>query len=968
MAKKLNAIPLIVMSVTVGVLGIGNVVAGYFSKQITNVLCGTGESFEGDEITDALSQSDALCEKIQADSIVLLKNDNNALPLADSTRNINLFGYGATDKGFLLKGVGSGSSTISNKKKVTLIDALENEGFIINKDIINVYSNVNGRSANPSGSDVYKLAEPSISSFTSLWDSALAHSNTAIFVLSRDGGENVGEIPKTQSNNSNKTYLNISDDEEKMLETLREKFEKVIVLLNTTNTMHAGFLEDYDIDACLYVGITGQSGARAIAKTLNGTYLPSGKLTDTMVYSPKYDPTYVNNTVTSNSIAYEEDIYYGYKWYETADEEGYFDNVSTDYGDGYDGVVQYPFGYGLTYTEFDWEIIPDGLSLPRGSKITADSKFDIKVRVTNTGEEKGKDVVQLYHTPNYIEGEVEKAHVNLVDFAKTIELEPGQSQVVELSCTAYDLAAYDCYDKNNNGEATFEIDEGEFSLKLMHDSHTLDDHQDSEIKYEVEEDIIFDKDPTTGHEIKNRFTGKDAYAGVPIDGSTASINVNYMTRSNFNDSFPTTRASTPNSTVVNSAARLLNDTPYQDAAMPDFGLDRGLRLFTKEDGSSATLTELEGKGGVTLVPNEELFLDLADYDSETWDKLLSQMTKEEVRKLVQYGGFHTAAVESIGKKWNFDYDGPAGFNTNTQTGNYNPEVATESWTAYPAEALMGCSWNEKLMLELGLSMGQEGNLTKLSGWYAPGVNLHRSHYTARNFEYYSEDGVLSGKLAANVIKGAKINGLYCYIKHFTVSEAGPNPKDVNTWLTEQNLRENYLKPFEIAVKEGESNAIMTAFNRVGAVWAGANYAMNVEILRGEWGFVGSVITDWTDGNAGIGSMNVRQGVRGGNDLWLNPYFTSSQQLTTTNAIDMHCAILACKNIIFTFIDTWHYNQTFDESELDGLTKIEVEFEFKEEVFPWWIPVLAGIDVAAVAGLVFFVLQFINKKRRANVIE
>ncbi|MBR1891447.1 MAG: hypothetical protein IJ811_03015, partial [Clostridia bacterium] len=322
-----------------------------------------------------------------------------------------------------------------------------------------------------------------------------------------------------------------------------------------------------------------------------------------------------------------------------------------------------------------------------------------------------------------------------------------------------------------------------------------------------------------------------------------------------------------------------------------------------------------------------------------------------LKSLVELGGFRTVEVVSVGKPLFTDYDGPAGFNMNSLSGNWGGKAPdTSQWTAFPSEDLMGCSWNKSMMLQMGLSMGAEAANTGCNGWYAPGVNLHRSAYNARNYEYYSEDGVLSGYLAANVIKGAKINGLYCYLKHFACSEEGPNPRNVNTWLTEQNLRENYLRPFEIAVKEGGANAIMSAFNRVGAVWSGANYAMLTQILREEWGFKGSVITDWTDGQ-GIGGMNSTQGVRAGNDLWLNPYNSLNSGMSM-NATDIACAQRSAKNIIYTYVDTYTFAKNFDRSKLDSTLSFEVDLgslKQTKDPFAWWNVVVFALDFLAVGG-------------------
>ncbi len=958
-SKKTKIIGLSITSLLTIVMIAGTCVAKVYETGINNVLLGIDTNIEGEEVEQALSESDELCQKIGEESMVLLKN-NGALPLQteseDEIININVFGYGATDEGFLLKGVGSGSSTISSTKKVSLLDALDQEGFFVNDETLWPYENLSGaRSYAASSTDVYNLVEPDISEFDDMWEDAQEFSDIALFVISRDGGENCGEIPKTQDDNPDKTYLEISDSEQEMLDTLEEKFGTVIVLLNTTNTMHTGFLESEGIDAAMYVGLTGQSAALAIPRILRGEVNPSGRTTDISTYMPDYDPTYVNNEVYSSSITYAEDIYYGYKWYETAYADGYFDGISTDYGIGYDGIVQYPFGYGLSYTEFTQEIVE--VSLPMGSNLDKDSEITVTVRVTNTGDVAGKDVVELYYTPPYYNSEIEKAEMNLLDFGKTAELEPEEYQDVELSFSAYDMASYDCYDLNGNGSATYELDEGEYKIRLMANSHPSAENILDEFSYNVTDCLVFSEDPDTGETVENRFTGEDAYAGCPTDGSTVGIDIDYMTREDFEGTFPTSRAPAPDTSAVNTAAQTLYDDPYTSyTSNPTTDVDSGLRIATLEDGSSPTYAQLTGNTDDTLVYNEELMLDLADYDSETWDTLLDQMSIDDYIQLVQIGGFHTEPIVSIGKPLIYDYDGPAGFNTNSQTGSWNgKDIDTASWTAYPSEALIGCSWNKTLLYEMGLSMGAEGNLTGINGWYAPGVNLHRSAYTARNYEYYSEDGVLSGKLAANVILGAKANGLYCYLKHFACSEEGPNPTNVNTWITEQNLRENYLRPFEIAVKEGEANAIMSAFNRVGANWCGSNYGLITEVLRGEWGFEGSVITDWTTGGA-LGGMNVRQGVRAGNDLWLNPYTTLSSGggLSSSNTIDVNLARNSCKNILYTFVDTWNYNYNFDDSELDNFTKVNIGVSSRSQGFAWWW-IIVGVVDAIVFGLFIFFL-------------
>ncbi len=945
----------------------GNWAANYFETSITAFLCGTGESFDNATLT--LEQSDKLCRKVGDESIVLLKNENKTLPMRNLDK-VNVFGWGGSDEGFLLKGVGSGSSTISAKKSVSLLQALEAEGIECNPDLVEFYkdwgkdnkSSLRTNSA-LSTSNGYKLAEPSIGDVEAQISEAQAYSDTAIFVLSRCGGENMGDLPAG--------YLDITASEQATLDLLVESFDKVIVLLNTTNTMHTGFLDDSGVDAAMYVGITGQSAAAAIPRILKGEVNPSGKLTDTMPYGDEYDPTYAN--IAKGSNQYAESIYYGYKWYETADEEGYFDNVSNAYGDGYDGVVQYSFGYGLSYTDFEWSVDSLYTLNEKGEKqlldhtkaIVADAidpseTIYIDVVVDNVGDVAGKDVVELFFTPEYISGEVEKAHMNLIDFAKTPELEAEKSGKITMSFTLYDMASYDCYDKNENGSSVWELDSGDYTLKLMTDSHNAKDCEYNEIVFQVNNDIIIDKDTTTGTEIENRFTGEGAYLGLQIDAIDYG-GATYMTRADFEGTFPTKRASKPNATILNTANTTYYDEPYANLPEITTGKDNGLYLATLGDGSKATLNQLNGSlNGETLEWNYDLLEDLIDYDSDTWDDLLDQLTTTEIKNLIELGGFRRLAVESVGKPLQKDYDGPAGFNTNTLTGSWGGEaVDTETWTAYPSEALIGCSWNKDLMFEMGRSMGAEADKTAVEGWYAPGVNLHRNAYLGRNFEYYSEDGVLSGKLAANLVYGAKTNGLICYVKHFVASDSGDNPRGTDTWMTEQCLRENVLKPFEIIVKEGGANAMMSAFNDLGTVWCGANYALLTEILRDEWGFRGVVITDWSNSGS-CGGMSVRQGVRAGNDLWLNPYTTyGGDVLNTSDATDMKAARIAVKNILYSLVDAEYEAEQYRNMDVDDLYQTSGSIGFKDEVFAWWKPLLVVIDI--LGAIVILVLLFGKSK-------
>ena len=409
-----------------------------------------------------------------------------------------------------------------------------------------------------------------------------------------------------------------------------------------------------------------------------------------------------------------------------------------------------------------------------------------------------------------------------------------------------------------------------------------------------------------------------------------------------------------NAAEANRIAANWYDPSYDTDTAPTQGVDNG----------ADTLLLTTGEGA-SLAYNNELFATLSDYDAPEWETLLNQITVSELLELVHFSGFFTPAIESVGKVRQADFDGPAGFNTNTLSGAWEGTEVKETWTAYPCECLLGCSWNKDLLLQMGLSMGNEASLTDINGWYAPGINLHRTNYTSRNYEYYSEDPILSGNLAANVIHGAKINGLYCYMKHFVVSESGPNGRDWNTWLPEQVLREIYLKPFEIAVKEGGSNAVMSSFNNLGSIWTGSNHALLVDILRGEWGFRGTVITDWSDGG-NPGAMNPRQGVRAGNDIWLNPNAPNiNGALNASDATDVACARNSAHNVLYTLVDTIHYYNTFDRESLDTIFNANVGVKTREEPFAWWIILLVLIDVIVVAGMAVWLFFLFKPKKKAQ---
>lgn len=961
MKKKNKIIATLSAALIAGILVGGNIVASIFSGNITQFLCGFGaQDFGSQEFQEVASNSDALCQKIAEEGIALVRNENNCLPLKfpeGSEKRVNVFGWSSTDAGFLLRGIGSGSSTINPNKTITFLQGLKNSGFVYNEDLINFYKDYcsDEFSFSTGSQSRVPLIEPRMDEYsTQLLDDAYNFSDTAIVVISRVGGENIGELPmqqkkKNYDTDSHRHFLEISTEEEDLLNYVRENYDKTIVIINSANQMELGFLEEIGIDACLNVGLMGQSGANAIGKILDGIISPSGRLTDIYAYDFKKDPSFINYLRQGNHIQYAEDIYYGYKWYETAHEEGYLN---------YEESVQYPFGYGLSYTQFKWKLTD--VNLPDGSKLKKDDVIELTFSCTNTGDVEGRDVMQVYYTAPYVKGEIEKSSINLVEFAKTGKIPAKQTQTgIKISFAVSDMASFDCYDKNNNGSATYELDGSDqpYEIRFMEDSHNYKYMEDatSSLNYYIDEDIIYDKDPVTNNDVETRFTGSKAYAGVPIDGSTVFNGISYLSRANFQNTYPIQLAiNNLNQNELSKANNYTNDS-FNQSSMPTLNQNHNLYLYTNEDGSKANLNSLNGNGKTKA--NEELIKKIGhDYNSDELNQLIEQMSAEEVCHLVEDGGFGTAAIESIGKRKSLDFDGPAGFNTSVA----RPGDDTSGWTAFPCETLIGQTFDKFIAKQMGLSIGLEGKATGVSGWYGPGINLHRSPFNARNYEYYSEDPILSGYLASNVIEGAKANGVYAYVKHFTLSEPGQNARDLNTWLTEQNYRENYLKPFELAVKKGGANAMMTAFNFIGGVWAGACKAQNIDILRNEWGFKGSVITDYSTGD---GSMNTIKGVKAGNDLWLNPNSGQNRaKLNRNDPTEVYCAKQAAKNIVFTYCDTYTFSLEYDHSS--DSNHVNIGDVVVEAPFVWWIPVLISIDVLAAGGIVVW-MYFVWFRKEIN---
>lgn len=970
-----------------------NITCGILFELITGFLCGSGITISGEVAEQALAASDELCREIAEEGIVLVQNNDETLPMTKSELSqINVFGWRSINNGWIGGASGSvnGNNNSVRSKIKSFLTVLEENSFEYNTELTNMYEkfcNIGDGKALNDGAAFFKIKEPDKSYYTdTILQNAKNFSDTAFVVLGRQGGEGQ-DLPKYQWNwktdakDTSRTYLDITKDEEDLLNMVTTNFEKVIVIVNSCNGFNYNFLKKYEnIDACLWLSGSGQSGAYSLVRMLRGKITPSGKFTTINPYEFNTDPTFFNHPQESaGQITYVEDIYVGYRWYETADAENYWNGKTLSYetlkqngskstftASGYDAVVQFPFGYGLSYTNFEWNV-ENVSKLP--TSFDGKNDITIEVTVTNVGERKGKDIVQMYVTPPYQNGEIEKSAVNLVAFAKTDLLLPGDSETVKLTYNPYQTASYDCYDKNNNGFRGYELDAGDYVLSLRTDSHNLANCANSEITLNLAQGVQFDKDPTTGNSVQNRFTnstGVTAYGGCAIDGSDGDQgSVNYLSRSNFAGSFPTGRDVKHSGSKVSAGDSYIYNN-FSFSAMPTTGNGSAgeLLLYTNTDGSPADADHL--KSGKDIKINHDLMMELGeDFNSPKWDALLNQLSMADMQSLITMGGYRTMNVVSIGKKYLLDNDGGSGLNRHIQEADPDSFDSSErsSWTLFPSTNLLACSWNLKTAYAYGLAIANEAVSTGVDGWYSPSCNMLRSPFDGRVSEYCSEDSLLAGYVTAYQVLGSMANGMYTYVKHFAVNETETGRTGIFTWLTEQSLRENYLRAFEITVKVGKTAGIMSSFNRLGATWTGGNRALLTDILRTEWGFNGCVITDYSNGG---GYMQVKKGLYAGNDLWLSGGGIISNATFEENPVYVNVARQACKDILFPKCNAYYVSQTHDDSQ-DVIKSDTSAIIVREDPFAWWLLILAGFDIVAVAGLTVWTLAvlkigFFKKKK------
>lgn len=848
----------------------------------TMVALATGSGSISEE---SIAQSEELCTDIAEEGMVLLKNEGKALPL-ESGKSINVFGWSSTNP--LYGGTGSGSMS-AEYETVTVLDSLRDAGFQVNEDLVQFYTEYSATrpSVGMWGQD-WTVREPSMEDYNTagIFESAKEFSDTAVVVIARSGGEGA-DLPTSISSedtfvegggwgstgvrytenaddvDTSKHYLELSNREIEMLDRVTADYANVIVVINSANTMELGFLDEYDsIKAAIWSAGPGQTGFTALGEILAGVVNPSGKTVDTFVKDLTATPNYNNfgaffydnmdehaytavDFITGNEtttipsfVNYAEGIYVGYKFYETAYAEAEAGNMEFDY----DAMVQYPFGYGLSYTTFTQEM---------GDITEADGIISFDVTVTNTGDVAGKDVVEVYYNPPYTNGGIEKAAMNLVAFDKTEVLEPGASETIAISFNAEDMASFD-----ENGKGCYVLEAGDYQISINTDAHTVIDTQ----TYTVAGDVVYNENnPRSTDEVAATSSFADA-AGEFTVLSRADGFANYAEATAVPTSY--SMPEEKKATFINNANYNPEDYNNADDVMPTTGANNGLAL-----------TDMRGLA----------------YDDEQWDLLLDQLTIADMDSLIAYGGYSTAAISSVGKPQTTDCDGPASINNN---------FTGKASIGFPAATMIAATWNVDLANAFGQAIGKMADEMDVSGWYAPAMNIHRSAFAGRNFEYYSEDGLMSGKMAASAIAGAEEYGVYSYMKHFALNDQETNRCGMLcTWATEQAIREIYLKPFELSVKEGGADAVMSSFNYIGTIWAGAYYPLQNTVLRDEWGFRGFVLTDYY----GVyGYMNSDQAIRGGTDMCLAPMDTETNHLKdTTSATSIIAARNSAHNILYT---------------------------------------------------------------------
>ena len=877
-----------------------------FGPMSTLIGLATGNGTLSDETNEEAAE---VAEEIMEDGIVLLKNES-LLPL-NETKKLNIFGWESINPAY----GGAGSGGINDLYDiVSLNQGLENAGFSINQELVDFYNNYGAD--NPEMSiqkQSWTLPEPPVDTYSDeLIKSAKEYSDVAVVVLSRKAGEGHNDIPMdvrkaAYDNNSDEYddfpegehYLQLSQTERDMVDMVCSNFDNVIVVYNGANQFELGFADEYpQIKSVVWCPGTGNVGFNALGKVFSGEVNPSGKTPDTFIYDMTTAPWWNNaekteytnladmavegmNAGTAQVYApaftnYVEGIYVGYKYYETAAQEGAID---------YDKTVQYPFGYGLSYTEFEQKM---------GELEEKDGQISVDVEVTNTGDVAGKDVVEVYYKPPYTNGGIEKSSANLIEFAKTDLLQPGESQTVTVTFSIEDMASYD----ENNAKA-YVLEKGDYVISINSDSHTVLDQK----TYTADKDVVYKGE--------NKRASDDTAATNVFEDAKGDIT--YLSRA---DHF----ANYEEATAAPASAEL--GEPYVSEYHLNSNFDKTTYL-NDEDVMPTTGAD----NGLTLADMRD-----ADYDDPRWEKLLDQLTVDEMANMIAMAGYQTAAMDSVGKVATLDFDGPAAINNNfTGVGSIG----------FPIEVVVASTWNKELAQAWGECMGKISQEMGAEGWYAPGMNTHRTAFGARNYEYFSEDGVLAGNMGAKAVEGARKYGVYSYIKHFALYEG--NAKMVSVWSNEQAIRETYLKPFEISVKQGGANAVMVSWSFLGDKWTGESSNLMNTVLRDEWGFRGMALTDFFRNN-GHGFMNADAALANGVDAMLSTF--NGEENNVANP-EHPTAVLqmrnACKNVMYTVVSSWAYDGEHEETGMENWKKAGIGIDIVIALF------MAGMEVLVIRG-------------------
>ncbi|MFA6829319.1 MAG: glycoside hydrolase family 3 C-terminal domain-containing protein [Bacilli bacterium] len=934
MKPKSKKVGIIGIALAVVCLGIGvaaDVACGVMSDMIMLHFRSSENTSVDFTPAQALEKAREESQKIEEEGIVMLKN-NGVLPLSTSAsgkKKINLFGNCSYQT--LYQGSGSASSWFKQDQNTDIKTGLENANFAVNPGLWQFYkdnyqdrNDQAGGQTNMTGADA-NILEQTMAQYQSysyesknILTYSEEYSDTAVIVFGRAGGEGSDaklDMTGIVGGDAGKHYLELQNVEIELLDYVKANYDKVIVLLNTASPMELGFTEAENVDACVWMGMPGSTGNNAVGEVLAGEVTPSGHLVDTYAYDLTSNPTYYNfGDYTYNNydskynkyVYYQEGIYVGYRYYETAAKDGYIN---------YDSTVQFPFGYGLSYTTFDWSEASFTVG-GKGNTITA------SVKVTNTGTVySGKDVVQLYyHAPFDAAEGIEKSDVVLGGFGKTKLLAPGESDVVTITMDYDDMASYDY--KN---EKAYVLSAGEYELSLRHDSHTKDDSSASSHAFTLDNKIVYNE--AGGKRSSDKKVATNLFDDVTAGDGNFGSSVKMTTRTDWTGTTPKSREENQNKAADQAViARMTNG--YSGSA---FNLDT-----LDADHPEAVMPKTGQKNG--LVISDMIGL---DYNDPLWDSLLDELTVNEMKTLFGKCGWHNPAVISIEKAMAVDMDGAEGLHDLT---------AEKTSNQYPITVILASSWDKDLSEEFGSVYADECLANGVSALYAPSMNTHRSPFGGRNFEYYSEDGLLAGKMATAEINGLWEKGIGVYCKHYMLNDQETNrQKLVHTWANEQAIREIYAKPFEISTKEGHASGYMAAYNAVGACWTGASYSLMTALPRGEWGFNGRIITDACDDYV---TYNSDAAVVAGVDMWLTAFGATLSEKITNSAYGMTCLRRAAHDQLYVFAN----------SSAAGMT---IKWNYGWIAIPVSLSVVMLGAIAAISVFMIYPAFFMKKDKKGE---